>query len=200
MIQLTDDLFDFQTDAGKGTVEVVIMDPAGHRDKIKPTISPVNKDGVVLVEYTSTEVGLHSISITFSSKSIPKSPYGVNVGPAINPKAVYATGRGIQPRGVRVKQNAEFKVHTKDAGKGEVKVQIIGPGMSELEFLIFYISQQYRAWSDCTEVQAGLALYWWQRLLTFCVGRIRVNKGHFIALKVLGSLHFSRSQICLELI
>ena len=29
------------------------------------------------------------------------------------------------------------------------------------------VSQQYRAWSDCTEVQAGLALYWWQRLITF---------------------------------
>ena len=26
------------------------------------------------------------------------------------------------------------------------------------------VSQQYRAWSDCTDVQAGLALYWWQRL------------------------------------
>lgn len=88
----------------------------------------MNKDGVVLVEYTAMEVGLHSISITFSGKAIPKSPFGVNVGPAINAKAVYATGRGIQPRGVRVKQNAEFKVHTKDAGKGEVKVQIIGPG------------------------------------------------------------------------
>ena len=31
-------------------------------------------------------------------------------------------------------------------------------------------------WSDCTDVQAdGLALYWWKRLLTFGVGRIRVK-------------------------
>ena len=37
------------------------------------------------------------------------------------------------------------------------------------------VSQQYRAWSDCTDVQAGLALYWWQRLFTFSVGRIRVK-------------------------
>ena len=28
------------------------------------------------------------------------------------------------------------------------------------------VSEQYRAWSDCTEMQAGLALYWWQRLIT----------------------------------
>ena len=25
------------------------------------------------------------------------------------------------------------------------------------------VSQQYRAWSECTDVQSGLALYWWQR-------------------------------------
>ena len=37
------------------------------------------------------------------------------------------------------------------------------------------VSQQYRAWSDCTDVQTGLALYWWQRLISFGVGRIRVK-------------------------
>lgn len=120
----------FFTDAGRGTVEVSILDPQGHREKVKPTIHPVNKDGVVLVEYTAIEMGLHSVSISFSGTTIPKSPYGVNVGAAINPKAVYATGRGIQPRGVRIKQRAEFKVHTKDAGVAEVKVQVIGPGLS----------------------------------------------------------------------
>ena len=28
------------------------------------------------------------------------------------------------------------------------------------------VSQQYRAWSDCTEVQVGLELYLWQRQIT----------------------------------
>ena len=37
-------------------------------------------------------------------------------------------------------------------------------------------NQQYRAWSDCTlDVQAGLALHWRQRLITFGVGRIGVK-------------------------
>ena len=31
------------------------------------------------------------------------------------------------------------------------------------------------AWSDCTDVQAGMALYWRQRLITFGSCRIRVN-------------------------
>ncbi|KAL3851735.1 hypothetical protein ACJMK2_015452 [Sinanodonta woodiana] len=120
-------------DAGQGTVEVIIMDPSGHRDKVKPAIKSAGKDGVYLVEYTALEVGLHSISITFSGQQIPKSPYGVNVSPAINAKAAYAVGRGIQPKGVRVKDNADFKVFTKDAGKAELKVQIIGPGGVELK-------------------------------------------------------------------
>lgn len=42
----------------------------------------------------------------------------------------YATGRGIQPRGIRVNDKAPFRVHTKGAGNGEVKVQIFGPGKS----------------------------------------------------------------------
>ena len=41
------------------------------------------------------------------------------------------------------------------------------------------VSQQYRAWSDCTEVQAGLALYWWQRLIASGSSRIRVNVHFF---------------------
>ena len=36
----------------------------------------------------------------------------------------YATGRGIQPKGVRVRDNADFKVHTEGAGVGELKVNI----------------------------------------------------------------------------
>lgn len=47
---------------------------------------------------------------------------------ASNAKMCYATGRGIQPKGVRVNGNADFKVHTKGAGSAEVKVHIIGPG------------------------------------------------------------------------
>ena len=38
-----------------------------------------------------------------------------------------------------------------------------------------WVSQQYKAWLDCTDVQACLALYWLQRLTTFGSSRIRVN-------------------------
>ena len=47
---------------------------------------------------------------------------------AVDARRCYATGRGIQPKGIRVNDNADFKVHTEGAGVGELKVQIIGPG------------------------------------------------------------------------
>ena len=46
----------------------------------------------------------------------------------------------------------------------------------KLETYLKFISQQYRALSDCTGVQAGLTLYWWQRLIAFGFDRIRVNQ------------------------
>jgi len=41
---------------------------------------------------------------------------------------VWATGRGIQPKGVRVGDDAVFQVHTEGAGDGEPRVMIMGPG------------------------------------------------------------------------
>lgn len=39
-----------------------------------------------------------------------------------------ASGRGLQPKGVRVKDDADFKIYTEGAGEGTVDVRIIGPG------------------------------------------------------------------------
>ncbi|KAI2665485.1 Filamin-C [Labeo rohita] len=44
-----------------------------------------------------------------------------------NPNACRAIGRGLQPKGVRVKEVADFKVYTKGAGSGELRVQVKGP-------------------------------------------------------------------------
>uniref|UniRef100_A0A1I8HJV6 Filamin-A n=1 Tax=Macrostomum lignano TaxID=282301 RepID=A0A1I8HJV6_9PLAT len=44
------------------------------------------------------------------------------------PDRVYVTGRGIQPKGVRVNDQADFYVHVENAGEGDCSVQIIGPG------------------------------------------------------------------------
>ncbi|XP_070558725.1 filamin-A-like isoform X9 [Ptychodera flava] len=56
------------------------------------------------------------------------TPVRARVVPVFNPKKAYVTGRGIQPKGIRVREDAIFYVHTKEAGEAELRVQIIGPG------------------------------------------------------------------------
>lgn len=46
---------------------------------------------------------------------------------ACNPNACRASGRGLQPKGLRVKEVADFKVYSKGAGSGELKVTVRGP-------------------------------------------------------------------------
>ncbi|KAL8222548.1 UNVERIFIED_CONTAM: hypothetical protein K2H54_077363, partial [Gekko kuhli] len=55
----------------------------------------------------------------------------LRIGPACNPNACRAMGRGLQPKGVRVKEVADFKVYTKGAGTGELKVTVKGPKGTE---------------------------------------------------------------------
>lgn len=54
---------------------------------------------------------------------------------ATNPNACRATGRGLQPKGVRVKEVADFKVFTKGAGSGALHVSVKGPSESD-SFLV----------------------------------------------------------------
>ncbi|XP_074554003.1 filamin-C-like isoform X9 [Halichoeres trimaculatus] len=51
--------------------------------------------------------------------------------PTCNPNACRASGRGLQPKGLRVKEVADFKVYTKGAGSGELKVTVKGPKGTE---------------------------------------------------------------------
>lgn len=67
-------------DAGMGVVDVVILDPQGHKDTTRPVVTKKSEE-LWLVEYVATLDGLHSINIFFAGKSIPNSPFGVGVSP-----------------------------------------------------------------------------------------------------------------------
>ncbi|XP_019753210.1 filamin-C-like isoform X3 [Hippocampus comes] len=47
--------------------------------------------------------------------------------PTCNPNACRAFGRGLQPKGLRVKEVAEFKVDARSSGTGELRVAVKGP-------------------------------------------------------------------------
>lgn len=120
--------FDIITkDAGRGVPEVIILDPLGHKTTIAAKVRQISQD-LWRCEYMSTLTGLHSINIFYAGIPISKSPYGVRVAPISDPKKVRASGRGLQPTGVRVGDSGDFKIHTEGAGEGIPEVTVIGPG------------------------------------------------------------------------
>uniref|UniRef100_A0A8D2LSH6 Filamin C n=1 Tax=Varanus komodoensis TaxID=61221 RepID=A0A8D2LSH6_VARKO len=123
--------FDIYTaGAGTGDVGVVIVDPQGRRDTVEVALEDKG-DNIFRCTYRPVLEGPHAVHVTFAGAQIPKSPFTVNVAEACSPNACRATGRGLQPKGVRVKELADFKVFTKGAGTGELKVVVKGPKGTE---------------------------------------------------------------------
>ncbi|CAH8606745.1 unnamed protein product [Schistosoma rodhaini] len=107
--------------AGNGTVDCQIVDPHGRTDTVKPRITCPGGDACFVVEYTPKEVGVHKVFVQFAEKQIPNSPFQVEIAPResgkeVHPELAYATGRGIQARGIRVQDRVKFSVHTERAG------------------------------------------------------------------------------------
>uniref|UniRef100_A0A3Q3GI66 Filamin C, gamma b (actin binding protein 280) n=1 Tax=Labrus bergylta TaxID=56723 RepID=A0A3Q3GI66_9LABR len=124
--------FDIYTaGAGAGDVGVIIVDSNGRRDTVEIVLE--NKgDSIFRCTYVPVLEGAHTVCVTFAGQQIPRSPFTVHISEASNPNACRASGRGLQPKGLRVKEVADFKVFTKGAGSGELKVTVKGPkGMEE---------------------------------------------------------------------
>lgn len=60
--------------------------------------------------------------------------YFLSISIASDAKKCRAFGRGLQPKGVRTGDVAEFRVITKDAGDGVMKATVTGPGNNSLPF------------------------------------------------------------------
>ncbi|XP_029292513.1 filamin-A isoform X5 [Cottoperca gobio] len=117
--------------AGVGEVEVMIIDPAGKKNTVPCTIEDKGNSAYHCT-YKPIQEGQHTLYVTFAGGQISKSPFIVTVGEACNPSLCRAKGRGLQPKGLRVKETADFQVYTKGAGTGELKVSIKGPkGLEE---------------------------------------------------------------------
>ncbi|XP_033213591.1 filamin-A isoform X3 [Belonocnema kinseyi] len=115
----------FTKDAGRGVPEVIVLDP--QKNTIPAKLRQTSPD-VWRCEYVSPVLGLHSVNVFFAGKLIPGSPMGVNIAPVSDAKKCRAYGRGLLSNGVRVKDDADFVITTKDAGEGVPEVRVIGPG------------------------------------------------------------------------
>ncbi|XP_054990702.1 filamin-B isoform X2 [Sorex araneus] len=124
--------FDIYTaGAGVGDIIVEVEDPQG-----KNVIELVVEDKgnqVYRCVYKPLQPGPHVVKVSFAGDTIPKSPFAVQIGEACSPNACRASGRGLQPKGIRIRETADFKVDTKAAGSGELSVTVKGPkGLEEL--------------------------------------------------------------------
>eukprot|EP00064_Thunnus_orientalis_P021778 superscaffoldBa00006839_g21946 len=119
--------FDIYTaGAGTGDVTAMIRDPQGRENSVEVMMEDKG-DSVYRCTYRPIQTGPHTITVSFGGVAVPKSPFVVDVGPACMPGACRATGRGLQPSGMRVKQVGDFKVDTRNAGSGDLKVLVKGP-------------------------------------------------------------------------
>ncbi|PKK16737.1 filamin-A-like, partial [Columba livia] len=98
--------------AGQGDVLVYVEDPAGHRQEAK-VVANNDKNRTFSVSYVPQVTGMHKLW------SPPDA--WVPLSLACTPSACRAVGRGLQPKGLRVKEAADFKVYTKGAGSGDLK-------------------------------------------------------------------------------
>ncbi|XP_077400554.1 filamin-C isoform X6 [Vanacampus margaritifer] len=124
--------FDIYTaGAGAGDVGVTIVDSNGRRDTVEVVLE--NKgDSIFRCTYVPVLEGPHTVYVTFAGQQIPRSPFPVLIAEACNPNTCRASGRGLQPKGLRVKEVAEFKVDTRGGGTGELRVTVKGPnGLEE---------------------------------------------------------------------
>ncbi|KAM3621534.1 uncharacterized protein V6R79_012576 [Siganus canaliculatus] len=123
--------FDIYTaGAGTGDVTAIIRDPQGRQNVVEVMMEDQG-DATYRCTYRPTQSGPHLVTVTFGGVAVPRSPFSVDVGPACVPGACRATGRGLQPTGLRVKQVGDFRVDTRNAGSGDLKVVVKGPGGGE---------------------------------------------------------------------
>ncbi|XP_020655556.3 filamin-B isoform X1 [Pogona vitticeps] len=121
----------FTAGAGVGDIGVDVEDPQGKN--IAEVAVEDKGNQVYRCVYKPLQPGPHTIRVVFAGEHVPKSPWSILVGEACNPNACRASGRGLQPKGVRIRETADFKVDTKAAGSGDIHVAIKGPkGLEEL--------------------------------------------------------------------
>lgn len=113
--------------AGQGDVEAVVEAPGGQTQPVDIRYND-DKAKTYTATYTAMKEGPHKVKVKFAGKEVPKSPFPVKVeGFAGDPSKAKAVGPGLQPKGVSAGVPTYFDVFTKDAGRGQVEVEIIDP-------------------------------------------------------------------------
>ena len=75
----------FAEGAGKGSPDVIVLDPKTKKDSVPISITPTEDNpDTYRCEYVATLVGLHSVNVFFAGNPIPTSPFGVKVSVTVD--------------------------------------------------------------------------------------------------------------------
>lgn len=114
--------------AGKGDLDIKIEQSDG--TLLEPKITDDGK-GTFKVDYTPKMTGNYKVTINYGRCKVPKSPFNVVVVPPGDAGEVIVNGDALH--GIRVGMTGKLFVDASKAGKGNVKVIIIGPDNKPLE-------------------------------------------------------------------
>ncbi|XP_065644241.1 filamin-A isoform X1 [Hydra vulgaris] len=109
--------------AGHGKLSCKCRAPSG---KMTYVLISDNKDGTYTVDLNATEPGLHTVEVEWDNRPITGSPFLVRIMQATDAKKVKARGPGLES-GILANFQGNFKVDSKGAGPGTLKIRIHGP-------------------------------------------------------------------------
>lgn len=96
--------------AGKGNVEVMVEDAAGQNIPVDLRFNN-DRNLTYSISYTPRAEGSHKVTVKYSGRDVPKSPFRVQVsGQPGDASKVVASGPGLQPDGVCVGRQTYFDI------------------------------------------------------------------------------------------
>lgn len=108
--------------AGEGGLNLQMEGPCEAQIKVED-----HDDGTATVKYFPEEPGEYKIHIAFADEAVPGAPFVPVFVPETDASKVKAHGPGLRHDGVRVGDTGDFKIDTREAGKGPVDVVVDGP-------------------------------------------------------------------------
>ena len=88
-----------------------------------------NRDGTYTVSYIAEKPGEYSVILKCYGKHIPGSPFNLTVVPSADASKCKAEGPALHPNSLKIEGNPlDITVDTKEAGTGDLEVDVIGPG------------------------------------------------------------------------
>lgn len=99
--------------------------------------------------------GKFDVHVKWNGRHIPKSPFRVEVGQDLDASQAYATGPGLEPKGIQAGKYTDFTVFTEGAGEGQVSVKVIDPRGGEDVDIIIEPQEDGKFFVEYQPVNAG---------------------------------------------